>query len=41
MMLVANLLPVSTIPTGGKIFAGVVDTRGKFATNVVDTGDAP
>jgi hypothetical protein len=33
------LPPVSLIPAA--IFAGVVDTGGKFATGVVDSGGAP
>jgi hypothetical protein len=37
---VANLPPVSATPVANffTIFAGVVDTSGKFATGVNDTG---
>jgi hypothetical protein len=40
---VANLPPVSTTPAVpvAKFVSGVVDTGGKFATDVVDTDGAP
>ncbi len=43
VILVANLPPVSLIPVAicRWQFAGVIDTGGKFATGVVDTGGAP
>ncbi len=43
LILVANLLPVSTIPAVPvtKFAADIVDTEGKFATGVIDTSKMP